>query len=118
MPHHPPSLSPAVLARAFTDLDGALGLLPADAPAFLEACKVDKRIPQDWQVWLIDHADGPTPVAGSWTGLIPMADGTTAVIGGGGSPNQIRTQIARWKLDVEVAAPWRPFVRLHIALAD
>jgi hypothetical protein len=118
MPHHPPSLPPAVLARAFVDLDGALGLVPADAPAFLEACKTDRLTPLAWEVWLIDHSDGPVSVPGSWTGLIPMADGTTAVVGGAGNPHQIRTQIARWKPQAEVAATWLPFVRINIALSD
>jgi len=48
MPHHPPSLPAEVLARAFADLDGALGLVPQDAPAFLEACKTDGLTPLGW----------------------------------------------------------------------
>src|SRR3954468_15245101 len=67
----PPSLPAEVRERAFTASNGELGLLLADAPAFLNACRADNVEVLGWELWLID------PQSRQWTGLLPIVGSAT-----------------------------------------
>jgi len=52
---YPPSLPTAVKERAFVAANGELGVLPADAEAFLTACRRDGVAVLGWELWLADR---------------------------------------------------------------
>ena len=120
----PPSLSPEIRARAFHAVNGELGLLPEDAMAFLDACHADDVEVLGWDLWLVDHAfyaaaKAPIKAAGSWCGFIPLhGDPLPAVVAGSGDLAATREQIGRLDLNRLVEAPWRPYVRVNVTLAD
>ena len=121
---YPPSLSPDILARTFHSASGELGILPADATAFLDACQADGVDVRGWELWLVDHAfdagaNAPRRAPGSWCGLIPMrAQTLPAIIGGSGDLAATRQQIAELDLDGMINEPWRAAIRIHITLDD
>jgi hypothetical protein len=121
---YPPSLSPDILGRAFRAHNGELGLLPADVPAFLDACQADRVGVLGWELWLVDHAfdagaKSPRISQGSWCGLIPLrADPLPAVVAGTGDLARTRAQIAELEFDLMIDALWRPYIRVNIALDD
>lgn len=120
---YPPSLPTAVKDRAFVAANGELGVLPADAEAFLTACRQDGVAVLGWELWLADHAcgSGVTPVAakGEWSGGLPTAgEGVPVIISGVGDVNQSGAQLASFDIDVEVSPEWAPYVRVNFTLED
>ena len=121
---YPPSLSPDILARTFRGVSGELGVRPADAMLFLDACQADGVSVRGWELWLVDHAfdagtNAPRRALGSWCGLIPLrAQALPAIIGGSGDLAATRQQIAALDLDGMIDEPWRAAIRIHITLDD
>jgi len=117
----PRSLSQAIKDRSFHAWNGELGLLPVDAPLFLDACQVDGVTVLGWEIWLADHdwhsaANEPTPAEGIWCGLIPMRDkGVPYVIHESGDLQNTRQGLAAFDLS-EVDPKWASFVRVNITL--
>ena len=121
---YPPSLSDDVKARAFRATNGELGVLPADAPSFLGACRTDEVEVLGWDLWVVDHIwDIKTnllvPAKGSWGGGIPMrAYDAPAVVGGEGDAGETERQLASLNLSEEVQVAWLPHVRVNFTLGD
>ena len=120
----PPSLSDDVKARAFRAGNGELGILPADAPIFLAACRSDGVEVLGWELWVVGHSwdfdsNLPVPAEGLWCGGIPVNDGDVpAVIGGEGDADETERQLAATDLESEVQAAWLPHVRVNFTLKD
>jgi hypothetical protein len=120
----PLSLAPDIIARAFRDANGELGVLPADAMAFLDACQAKGIAVLGWDLRLVDHvfhaaSQRPIRSPGSWCGLIPLTGETLpAVIAGSGDLAATRAQIAALDLDSMIDPPWRAAIRIHITLDD
>jgi hypothetical protein len=121
---YPPSLALDILARSFRAINGELGLLPADVPAFLDACQADRVRVLGWDLWLVDHAfdagtKSPKIAPGAWCGLIPLrADPLPAVVAGTGDLAQTRARIAELEFDIMIDPMWLPYIRVNIALDD
>jgi hypothetical protein len=118
---HPPSLPPDVVARSFVAPNGELGVLPADALAFLDACRADGVAVCGWELWIVDHAWGPgnLPVAeaGAWCGGIPLRGGSVlAIVGGHGDADRSKEQLAAFDMSAEVEPQWLPHVRVNFTL--
>jgi hypothetical protein len=119
---YPPSLSDDLKARAFRASNGELGILPADAPSFLAACRSDNVEVLGWELWVIDHQWGvepnsPVPAKGSWCGGIPMqGSDVPAVVCGEGDVDETERQLGSVDLDVEVMPAWLPQVRVNFTL--
>lgn len=97
---YPPSLPDDVKTRAFCATNGELGVLPADAPSFLEACRADRVEVYGWELWVVDHrrdfkTNALVPAIGIWDGGIPMrAYDVPAVVGGDGDVDEVEGQLA------------------------
>jgi hypothetical protein len=121
---YPPSLSLDILTRSFRAMNGELGMLPTDVPAFLDACQADRIRVRGWDLWLVDHSfdastTAPKIAQGSWYGLIPLrADPLPAVVAGTGDLASTRAQIAELEFDLMIDAVWRPYIRVNIAIDD
>ena len=120
----PPSLLPAVQARAFQASNGELGVPPQDVSAFLDACEADGLKVLGWELWIIDHEWGiepnaPIPSPSSWCGGIPLLGyDVPAVVGGEGGVEDTRKQIAATNLAAEVQPEWLNYVRFNFTLGD
>ena len=121
---YPPSLSLDILTRTFRAHDGELGLLPADVPAFLDACQADGVGVRGWDLWLVDHAfdasaRAPKFAEGFWCGLIPLrSDPLPAVVPGIGDLARTRAQIAEIEFDLMIDSLWLRYIRVNITLED
>lgn len=121
---HPPSLPDAVRTRAFRASNGELGIFPADAPAFLDACRSDGVQVLGWELWIIDHdwgseTNAPAPISGSWCGGVPVqSHAIPAVVGGDGDVDETERQLTALDLDAEVLPAWLPYVRVNFTLGD
>lgn len=120
----PLALAPEIIARAFRDVNGEFGVLPADALAFLDVCQAKGIAVLGWELWIVDHrfdavAKEPIRSPGSWCGLIPLSGETLpAVIAGSGDLAATRARIAALDLDRMIDQPWRAAVRIHITFDD
>jgi hypothetical protein len=120
----PPSLPADVKGRAFRSGNGELGILPADAPAFLAACRSDGVEVLSWELWVADHIwdienNVPVPSQGRWCGGIPVTDlDVLAVFAGDGDAEETQRQLAAIDLDAEVQPEWLPHVRVNFNLDD
>jgi len=120
----PRTLPEAVKARAFHASNGELGIVPSDAPAFLEACRTDGIVVLGWELWVVDHAwgietNGPMRAHGSWCGGIPLrGQSLPSVVGGTGGIEETATELAALDLDADVEPSWLPYVRINFTLAD
>lgn len=120
---HPPSLPDGVKARAFRAENGELGILPADAPAFLAACRSDDVNVLGWELWVVDHdCDSETgslvPARGWWCGLIPVLnDDELTVIAGDGGVDEAENQLKSVDLDAEIRPAWLRYIRVNFTLA-
>lgn len=106
----PPSLDPKVKERSFHSMNGELGLLRFDVPAFLDACDADNIPVLGWEAWIVDHVfDGADLIgaAGAWSGLILVDD--RYVVCGGQSP---RTEIGAVRCDPR----WSVHLRFNITI--
>jgi hypothetical protein len=118
----PPSLPQAVISRAFHADNGELGILPADAPAFLDACQADAAIVLGWELWLIDHdwdpkTNAPARALGYWCGLIPVRDHPLPhVVHGDGDLGATRAELAELDLEALVDPRWLDSVRINFTL--
>ena len=119
---YPPSLPDDVKARAFRAGNGELGILPADAPAFLAACRTDDVEVLGWELWVVDHdwgfeTNSPVAARGSWCGGIPVqGSDVLAVWGGEGDVDEAERQLAAIDLGAEVQRAWLPQVRVNFTL--
>lgn len=104
------------MARCFVAGNGELGVLQADVPAFLDACRKDAIDVLGWEVWIINHRGMGLFSPGSWTGLIPTPDGSTAVFGGDGDADEVRRQVGEFQPVLEVAPIWLPNLRINICI--
>jgi hypothetical protein len=87
----PPSLPRAVQKRSFHAGNGRLGILPADAPAFIKACGKDGIRILGWELWIVDHRwdfkkNKPVSSPGDWCGGIPTREGMSVMSGTGKLP--------------------------------
>jgi len=121
---YPPSLPEGVRERAFRASNGELGILPADASAYLAACRSDGVEVLGWELWIVDHYDSPDgndpiPAKGSWCGSIPVVYGDVhAIIGGEGDIDETERQLSSTHLAAEVQTMWLPYVRVNFTLKD
>ncbi len=118
----PPSLPLGVLSRAFRASNGELGLSPADAIAFLDACQSDGVPVLGWELWLADHrwlaaASRPLPAPGRWCGLIPFrGNARPAVAGGSGDLGSARREIVAFDFEGLIEPEWLCYVRVNFTL--
>ena len=118
---YPPSLSEDVKRRAFLADNGEIGVPPADAGSFLDACRADSVEVLGWELWVVNHVWGldnsPVAAAGCWCGGIPMqgADFPAVVCGDGDGDETLRQLTAFDFSEVQVA--WLPHVRVNFTLA-
>lgn len=119
---YPPSLAEVVRRRSFQAGNGELGILPADAPAFLAACRSDSVKVLGWELWVVDHdcdfdADTVVPAPGWWCGLIPVQnDNELSVISGDGSTDDADEQLASLDLSGEIQTAYLPYIRVNFTL--
>ncbi|MEO5773253.1 MAG: hypothetical protein ABIQ32_03930 [Sphingomicrobium sp.] len=119
---YPPSLPDDVKSRAFRAGNGELGVLPADAPAFLAACKRDDVKVLGWELWVVDHdwdadTNSVVPASGCWSGLIPVKNYLEpAVIGGDGGADDAQEQLASVDLSTEVQPAVLSYIRVNFTL--
>jgi hypothetical protein len=104
-------------------VNGELGLLYADAPDFLEACRSSGVEVLGWELWIVNHAWGhanaPVPASGSWCGGIPIVgEALPAVVAGDGNADDAEIQLAAFDPAVKVRPEWVPFIRVNFTLAD
>jgi hypothetical protein len=115
----PSSLPQHVKARAFRSGNGELGILPEDAPAFLDACRQDGVEVLGWELWVVDHewdfeTGLPVPLPGVWMGGIPMrGEPLPAIVHG-----ETAEQFAEIDFQAEVEPAWQPHIRVNFTLAD
>ncbi len=119
---YPPSLSEAVLTRAFHAYNGELGVMPHDVPGFLDACETDGVQLHGWEFWIVDHQPSadfsrPMPAPGFWFGGIPMLDSPIAnIIHGEGDIGDIRRALPAIKKSLAQVHPnWAPHVRVNFS---
>jgi hypothetical protein len=121
---YPPSLPDEVRARAFRAGNGELGVLPADAPTFLAACRRDDVKVLGWELWVVDHqpdfdTNMVVPAAGWWSGLIPVQDQVEpSVIAGDGNAVEAEKQLASVDLSAEVRPDVLPYIRVNFTLDE
>jgi len=119
----PPSLPQAVLSRAFRAGNGELGVLLADADAFLDACEADRIAVLGWDLWAVDHrslpsSDEPVPSAGSWSGMIPCrGEAVPSIFASSADLADSRRQLATLDLDGIIEPRWLPHIRVNFTLA-
>lgn len=119
---YPPTLPDDVKARAFYAANGELGVLPEDAPAFLDACRSDGVEVLGWELWIVNHGwdiQGNRPVFanGVWSGGIPVnGSDLLAVIEGSGDASETERELEATDLKALVQAAWLPFVRVNFTL--
>jgi hypothetical protein len=112
-----------VISRAFRAANGELGVMPADASAFLDACQADVVEVLGWELWLIDHhwnaaLEEPGKAPGRWCGLIPMrGELLPSVVHGDGDLTSTRAELANIDLDVLIEARWAEYLRVNFTLA-
>lgn len=118
----PPSLDPAVRARAFHATNGELGVLPDDVTLFLAACREDDVEVLGGEIWVVDHTwgnhfNGPVPAPGLWCGGIPIKGYDIPVVYGfDGDADESERQLAELDLSTEVLPEWLPHVRVNFTL--
>jgi hypothetical protein len=117
----PSSLPKPVIARAFRAVNGELGVLLADAPSFLDACRTSDVEVLGWELWIVDHRwaldNSPVPAAGDWCGGIPIiGEALPAVVGGEGDADEVERQLSAFDLATNVAPAWVPFIRVNFTL--
>jgi hypothetical protein len=121
---YPPSLPDDVKARAFRAGNGELGVLPADAPAFLAACRKDNVKVLGWELWVVDHScsfdtNSVVPAIGWWCGLIPVQNEVEpTVIAGDGGVDEAEGQLASVDLNAEVQPAFLPYIRVNFTLVE
>jgi hypothetical protein len=121
---YPPSLPKDVKARAFRASNGELGVLLADTPSFLAACRSDKVEVLGWELWVVDHdwdfeTNAPVLAKGSWCGGIPVQGiAVLAAIGGEGNLDETERQLAATNINAEVIPAWLPHLRANFTLGD
>jgi hypothetical protein len=109
--------------RAFRAGNGELGILPADAPAFLAACRSDGVKLLGWELWVVDHdcdfaTETVVPAEGWWCGLIPVQGGNElSIIAGDGRADEVEHQLASLDLEAEIQPAWLPYIRVNFTLA-
>lgn len=133
----PMNLPEDLLRRSFVATNGERAFPPEDIEAVLDAYSAAGIPVYGWELWIIDHDIAPgaepklVPMPGRWCGLLPTAHGT-AVAGGWATqvPEESDTLFARrafmetreqlrsvcagtW---VEVAAAWRPYLRINLTI--
>jgi hypothetical protein len=118
---YPPSLPDDLRTRAFRARNDELGILPADAAAFLAACRLDGVKVLGWELWVVDHnwgqASSPVPAIGSWCGGIPVRGyDVLAVVGGEGDADETQKQVASFNFGSEVLPEWLPHIRVNFTL--
>lgn len=116
MKSYPPSLPEDLKARSFVAAKGELGLCPSDVSAFLDVCYAGDIAVLGWEAWIINHREPREFSPGSWFGLIPLQNDSTAVIGGDGDVDEVRRQCAAFEPDTEVATAWLPHLRVNISI--
>ena len=84
--------------------------------AFPEACRKDDIAVLGWEVWIINHRELGHFSPGSWTGLIPLTDGSTAVIGGDAGADDVQKQCALFLPASKVAPFWMPHLRVNVTI--
>jgi hypothetical protein len=120
----PSSLPQAVISRAFHASNGELGILPTDAPAFLDACEADFAEVLGWELWLVDHecdpaSNKPRQAPGRWCGLIPLrGEPLPSVVHGDGDLAITRAELAKLDLKALTDPRWADYVRVNFTLAD
>lgn len=120
---YPPSLSEVVKRRAFRAGNGELGILPADAPAFLVACRSDDVKLLGWELWVVDHdcdfdAETVLPAPGWWCGLIPVqSDVEPTVIAGDGGVDEAEEQLRALDLPAEIQPAFLTFIRVNFTIS-
>ncbi len=119
---YPPSLPDHIKARAFRAGNGELGILPADAPSFLAACRSDDVKVLGWELWVVDHQcdfdkNSVVPASGWWCGLIPVqSDVELTVIAGDGGVDEAEEQLASVDLNAEIQPALLPYIRVNFTL--
>lgn len=120
----PPSLPNEVRARAFCATNGELGVLPADALSFLDACRADGVKVLGWELWVANHRWDPkskclVSATGQWDGGVPMrAHDVPALVGGEGDVDAVARQLASLSFEDEVQVAWLPHIRVNFTLGD
>jgi hypothetical protein len=120
----PESLPQAVISRAFHAANGELGIMPADASEFLDACQADHVEVLGWELWLVDHewnfaSNGPRKAAGKWSGLIPIrGELRPGVLSGHGDRARTRAELATLELAALIEAPWLDGLRVNFTPAE
>lgn len=120
----PRSLPPTVISRAFRATNGELGIAPADASAFLDACQADLHEILGWELWLIDHvwdpaSNKPEKSPGHWSGLIPVyGESRPNVVHGESDLVATRALLAKLDLNTIVDPQWADYVRVNFTLAQ
>jgi hypothetical protein len=117
--NYPFSLPQHVKVRAFRSGNGELGILPADVPVFLKACRQDEVEVVGWELWIVDHqwdfeAGLPVPLRGVWMGGIPMRGQSSPAIVQG----ETLEQLAEIDIQAEVEPAWQPHTRVNFTLGD
>ena len=120
---YPPSLPADVKARAFVATNGELGIIPNDAPMFLQSCRADSVEVLGWELWLVNHTweseNAPVASVGLWCGGIPCSDEVApAVVGGTGDVEETERQLAAFDIDAKVQPKLLPHVRVNFTLKD
>ncbi len=111
------------MSRAFRATNGELGVVPADASAFLDACRADRVENLGWELWLIHHdwsraSNEPEKARGRWSGLIPVrADPRPNVVHGEGDLDAARAELAALDLKALIDPQWIDDVRVNFTLA-
>ncbi len=120
----PPSLPQPVISRAFHADNGELGIAPADATAFLDACEADLAEVLGWELWLVDHVwsasrNESTKAPGYWCGLIPVRGSSLPnVVHGDGDRDLTRKELADLDLNALVEPRWSEYLRINFTLDD
>lgn len=104
------------MARSFFARNGELGIHLSDVIAFLDACRKDGIDVLGWEVWIINYRELGQFSPGSWTGLIPTPDDSTAVIDGDGDADQVQQQFLLFQPVIDVAPVWLPHLRVNITI--
>jgi hypothetical protein len=120
----PPSLSQAVISRAFRAANGELGIMPEDASVFLDACQADRAEVLGWELWLIDHdwnaaLNEPGKAPGHWCGLIPVrGEPLPNVVQGDSDLTTTRAELAKLNLNAIIEPRWAEHLRVNFTLAE